>query len=138
MPQWLGAAAKCSSLTSRPVNPCVRRPPSPMTVIDSVTYSPDGARILAAGGAASVALLDGETGLLLARVLTPQHNTAAAFGRTRTRSLISTYDDGPIWEWDTDVSHALDFACRVAGRDFTEAEWAAQFGHSPYEATCPQ
>ena len=51
------------------------RPPADIATegVDSVTYSPDGARILASGGAASVALLDGETGLLLARVLTPQH-----------------------------------------------------------------
>ena len=115
------------------------RPPAAIAndVIDSVTYSPDGARILAAGGAASVALLDGETGLLLARVLTPQHNTAAAFRQDPDSVLISTYDDGPIWEWDTDVSHALDFACRVAGRGFTEAEWASQFGSRPYRQTCP-
>jgi len=106
-------------------------------VIDSVTYSPDGTRILAAGGAASVSMLDGRTGLLLARVLTPQHNTAAAFREDPESVLISTYDDGPVWLWDTDADRAVDFACRVAGRDFTEAEWAAQFGTRPYQETCP-
>ena len=57
------------------------RPPADVATegVYFVTYSPDGARILASGGAASVALLDGETGLLLARVLTPEHDTAAVF-----------------------------------------------------------
>jgi DNA-binding SARP family transcriptional activator/WD40 repeat protein len=107
-------------------------------VVDSVTYSPDGTSILAAGGAASVSLVDGRTGLLVARVLTPQHNTAAAFREDPESVLISTYDDGPVWLWDTDVDHALDFACRVAGRDFTEAEWAAQFGTRAYQEVCPE
>ena len=41
-------------------------------------------------------------------------------------------------EWNTDVTHAVDFACRVAGRGFTEAEWSAQFGSRPYQETCPR
>jgi len=106
-------------------------------VVASVTYSPDGARILASGGAASVALLDGETGLLLGRVLTPQHNLAAAFRKDPDSVLVTTHGDGPVFEWDTDVDHAVDFACRVAGRGFTEAEWSAQFGSRPFQETCP-
>ncbi len=106
-------------------------------VVDSVTYSPDGGRILAAGGSASVALLDGETGLLLARVLTPQHDTAAAFLADPDSVLIATQGDGPVFVWDTDVERAADYACRVAGRDFTKAEWSAQFGLRPYRETCP-
>ena len=35
---------------------------------------------------------------------------------------------GPVQEWDTRVDNALEFACRVAGRDLTEAEWTEQFG----------
>lgn len=117
-------------------------PPAPPAVIanevvDSVSYSPDGARILAAGGAASVALLDGETGRLLSRVLTPQHNVAAVFREDPDSVLISTYEDGPVYEWNTDVDRATAFACRVAGRGFTEAEWSAQFGSRPYQETCP-
>lgn len=102
-----------------------------------MTYSPDGTHILAAGGAASVALLDAETGLLLARVVTPQHATAAVFGEDPDSVLISGHGDGPGWDWGTAVGHAVDFAYRVAGRDLTEAEWSAQFGDRPYQRTCP-
>ena len=33
---------------------------------------------------------------------------------------------------------AIEFACRVAGRDFTEDEWADHFGDRPYQHVCPQ
>jgi len=50
---------------------------------------------------------------------------------------ISTHFDEPVWEWDTDVGRAVDFACRVAGRDLTEAEWSGQLGDRPDQETCP-
>ena len=31
----------------------------------------------------------------------------------------------------------LEFACRLAGRDFTEAEWRQHFGGRPWQPTCP-
>ena len=98
---------------------------------------PDGRRILASGESASVALVDGETGLLLARVLTPQRGNAAGFREDPDSVLIATVGNGPVYEWDTDVDHAVEFACRVAGRGFTEAEWSAQFGGRPFQETCP-
>jgi hypothetical protein len=45
---------------------------------------------------------------------------------------------GPVYEWNTDLERAVAFACRMAGRDFTEAEWAAQFGTRAYQETCPR
>lgn len=105
--------------------------------IGSVTYSPDGHRILASGNAASVALLDGATGLLLARVLTPEAVTTAGFRADPDGVLIATTGDGPIYEWDTDPDRAIAYACRVAGRGFNEAEWTAHFGGRPYQETCP-
>ena len=62
----------------------------------------------------------------------------AAFGRAPDSVLSVGLGKGPVYEWDTDVEHAVQFACRVAGRDFTEAEWSAQFGDRPYRETCPQ
>jgi hypothetical protein len=44
---------------------------------------------------------------------------------------------GPVLEWDTRVEDAVDFACAVAGRDFTQAEWTEQFGDRPYQQACP-
>jgi len=116
------------------------RPPATVstTTVHAVTYSPDGRRIVTSGAVPSVALLDGETGLLLARVMTPRAYTGGAeFGRNPDSVLIAAEGNGPVFEWNTDVTHAVDFACRVAGRGFTEAEWTAQFGSRPYQETCP-
>jgi hypothetical protein len=30
---------------------------------------------------------------------------------------------GIAWTWDLDVGHAIEFACAVAGRDFTAQKW---------------
>ena len=85
-----------------------------------------------------VALWDGHTGELLARVVTPERFTVAGFGQDLESVLIVGEFGGPIFEWDTRPEHAVEFACRVAGRDFTEAEWADHFGDRPYQHICPQ
>ena len=51
--------------------------------------------------------------------------------------MIAT-DFGGLYEWNTDPGHALEFACRLAGRDFTEAEWRQHFGDRPRQPTCPE
>jgi hypothetical protein len=51
--------------------------------------------------------------------------------------LIPSEGSGPVYRWDTRTESATAFACRLAGRAFTEAEWAEFFGDRPYEATCP-
>ena len=39
--------------------------------------------------------------------------------------------------WDLDPEHQFEFACRVAGRDLTEAEWRTYLsGFGPPESTC--
>ena len=106
--------------------------------LHDVTYSPDGRHIVVTGAAPGVTLLDAATGLPLARVVTPRaYLGGAGFGRDPGTILIAAEGSGPVYEWDTDVTHAVDFACRVAGRGFSKAEWSAQFGSRPYQATCP-
>jgi WD40 repeat protein len=105
--------------------------------IESLTYSADGERILTAALDATVGLWDAETGLQLARVLTPSFPVAAAFREDPDRVLIAPLWGGPLYEWNTSIRHAMGFACRVAGRGFTEAEWSAHFGDRPYRQLCP-
>lgn len=109
------------------------------TSLHDVAYSPDGSRIVATGLGPSVTVLDAATGLAVARVVTPRaYVGGAGFGRDPGTILIAAEGSGPVYEWNTDVTHAVDFACRVAGRGFTEAEWSAQFGSRPYQETCPR
>ena len=105
--------------------------------VDSLTYSPDGSRILTAANDGTVGLWEGETGQLLAHVEIPQRPIAAEFGEDPDSVIVAPLWEGPVYEWDTRVDHAVEFACRVAGRDFTEAEWVDHFPDRPYQETCP-
>jgi hypothetical protein len=40
--------------------------------------------------------------------------------------------------WDLDASHCDTIACKLAGRNLTEAEWQQYLPGRPYRATCPQ
>jgi WD40 repeat protein/DNA-binding SARP family transcriptional activator len=104
----------------------------------TMTYSPDGSRIVTTAADGSASLWDGATGDLLGTVLLPERVTASAeFARDGHTVVIAT-DYGSAYLWDPSVSHARMFACRLAGRDFTRVEWGEAFGNRPYQQTCPQ
>jgi WD40 repeat protein/DNA-binding SARP family transcriptional activator len=105
--------------------------------IFSVAYSPDATRILTAGSDASAALWDAETGRLVARVATPGLLSVAQFLDDGRSVLIADGYEGSVYRWDTRPGYAVDFACHVAGRDITKAEWSAQFGDRPFQEVCP-
>ena len=121
--------------TGRPTRPAVL---GHRDSVISLNYSPDGQRLLTGGSDTSVGLWDAEAGVLLARASTSQRLPNAVFGTEPDRVLIANnWGDGPVFEWDTNVERSLAFACRVAGRDFTEVEWQANFGSRPFQETCP-
>jgi len=105
--------------------------------VGGVTYSADGSRVLTSGDDASDALWDGVTGELLARVSMPERFTWAGFGDDADSVVIVAQQGGPIYLWDSRPERAVDFACRIAGRDFTENEWSEHFGERPFQETCP-
>jgi hypothetical protein len=90
------------------------------------------------GGAdGSVSVFDGATAALLGSVVVPHRTLAAADFLTDGRTVvIAAYDDG-IYLWDTGVEHAIEQACRTAGRDLTTTEWRDNFGGRPYRKVCP-
>jgi hypothetical protein len=51
------------------------------------------------------------------------------------RMLINYLSDAR--EWPTDVRAWTRFACRVAGRDLTPAEWHDLLPNRPYRPVCP-
>jgi WD40 repeat protein/DNA-binding SARP family transcriptional activator len=104
----------------------------------SVAYSADGSRVVTTGEDGSVSLWDGATGELLGSVLLPERvSSGADFGADAATVLIGT-EYQSVYVWDTGLTRALDFACKIAGRDFTATEWREAFGDRAYQETCPQ
>jgi hypothetical protein len=46
--------------------------------------------------------------------------------------------DPAVYVWDPSARRAVTFACRAAGRDLTEAEWAEHFPGQPFRSVCPE
>ena len=103
----------------------------------SVSYSPDGSRVLTAAYDGSVSLWDATTGELLGTVVMPVRVRATADFAADGHSAVIVSDVAGVYLWDTSIDHALEFACRLAGRDLTQVEWRESFGDRPYEETCP-
>jgi hypothetical protein len=94
-------------------------------------------RILTAGSDASAALREAESGRLVARVVTPTPLSLAQFLNDGLSVLIADQYGRSVYRWDTRPGYAVDFACRMAGRDITTAEWSDQFGDRPFQEVCP-
>jgi WD40 repeat protein/DNA-binding SARP family transcriptional activator len=107
-------------------------------VVTTLTYSTDGERLVSSASDATVAIWDARTGRSLARLTTPSRFVRAGFDDDGHSVLIATEGDGPVIRWDTRISSAITFACRMAGRQLTRSEWAGWFGDRPYEETCPR
>ncbi len=105
--------------------------------LTSLVYSPDGGRILTSSYDASAALWDAGSGELVARVVTPTRLAVSEFLADERSVLIADPYAGSVHRWDTRMEYAVDFACRLAGRDLTKAEWAEQFGDRSFQETCP-
>jgi WD40 repeat protein len=102
----------------------------------TVGFSPDG-RLLVAGSS------DQTTTLLDLRSRKPLGN---AFPNEQAAITIPTFEpNGDLFinylsngeEWPIDVRTWERYACQVAGRDLTRAEWADLLPNRPYQRLCP-
>jgi WD40 repeat protein len=105
-------------------------------VVESLTYSEDGAWLVSTAPNSTVALWDAETGLLTSRVVTHSGQAVSGFIEGHDTVLIAPVLDGPLVTGDTRIVHALGFACAIAGRDLTEDEWREAFGDRPDQSVC--
>jgi WD40 repeat protein len=102
----------------------------------SLVYSADGSQVLTTAGDSTAVLWNGRTGLVDAQVVTPLRSAAATFVTGGDDVLIAPEDEGPVFRWSPGIDDAIRFACTVAGRDLTEAEWRDVFLDRPYRHTC--
>ena len=111
---------------------------SPIEVGENVSYSPDGSQF-ASVVADWIRIWDGRTGAYRAGVPLPGTTSGAtvSFLPDGTGLLVSTLD-GRTWTVDTRLTTWVERACRIAGRNLTENEWAQFFPDRPYQVTCRQ
>jgi WD40 repeat protein len=106
--------------------------------VQRVAYSSDGTTVASAGNDGRIALWDRGTGDLLATVTPgPPNVWAAAEYLPDNHNLVVANRDGTVYTWDTKLEPWIAFACGVAGRNLTEAEWRDAFPDRGYHPTCP-
>ena len=106
--------------------------------VESVTFAPDKATFVTTGRDGAVKLWASTSQELLGSVLPlgPNHRVRASF--LAPDRVVLAFDTGQIFEWDPRPDAWEAYACRVAGRNFTKAEWAELFPGQAYRTTCSQ
>ena len=107
-------------------------------IVESVTFAPDYASFVTTGQDGAVKLWETATHHLLGSILPlgPNHPVRASF--LAADRLLMVYDTGEIFEWDPRADSWEAYACSVAGRNLTKAEWQDLFPGQAYRVTCPE
>jgi WD40 repeat protein len=103
---------------------------------EHIAYSPDGSRLVSADSTGRVSLWDGRTAELLGTVAPSSEMSTPVFLADNRTVLIPAWD-GAVYEWDTSLEHATDFACDVVGHGFTSSQWEELLPNHTFEDTCP-
>lgn len=118
-------------------------PVRPFTVahpgnVSGISFSPDGSRLITGAEDGSVVLWDTENATQVARVSLPTAgSTMAGFRPDGTLLLAQGFNaEAAVYVWDPSRDRAIEFACRAAGRELTDAEWSDTFGDLPYQEVC--
>jgi WD40 repeat protein len=105
-----------------------------------LNYSDDGELLVSGAEDGGVSLWDASTLDRQATVYPPHKGdpvpVAGQFIGETHDVAIASYD-GKVYRWETDLDRAIDFACRMAGRNLTEEEWADYLPAQPYQSICP-
>ena len=133
--------------TRRPFGPALR---GLGFEVDGVAYSRDGSTLAATTvGLGTTRLWDAATGTPIGDELTPgrtpftertlgidhSYPSQPAFSRDGT-TLYTPVVDGSVVTWDLRPSSWVEAACKLAGRNLTEAEWRQHVGDQQYRKTC--
>ena len=118
----------------------VRAFPGSRGFIREVESTTDGSTIAVLGGDRVVNLYDVGTGVQLGSPLTIPDDeiNEMAFSLDGDTLAYGGGIDRPLRIIDLDTDHWAAAACRLAGRNLTEEEWATNVGDlAPYRSTCP-
>jgi hypothetical protein len=104
-----------------------------------LSFAPDGSQF-AAIQADRIRVWDGRTGEYQASLGLPAGLTAdpSISYLPDSSGLLVTAKDSRTWRVNTRTSTWVARACRIAGRNLTQAEWEQFFPGSPYRLTCPR
>jgi WD40 repeat protein len=107
-------------------------------VVESVTFAPDMASFVTTGLDGVVKLWDAATYEILGSFtpIGPNHRVRASFVADDRVMIVD--DTGQVLEWDPRPDAWEEHACRVAGRNLTQAEWTELFADEAYRRTCPE
>ena len=98
-----------------------------------IQFSPDGTRFTTSGSG-RVGLWDARTRGYLGAV--PAEGEAHAGFAPGTSDVLIASVDGEVSVWDPGPEAAVEAACRIAGRELTEAEWRAYLPERDREPVC--
>jgi WD40 repeat protein len=108
------------------------------TYVDSVAWSPDGSRLVTAGYDGTVRLYNAHTGQQIGTPLPAlgANSPYATFSPDR-RTILVTDATGRVWLYPATAAGWITYACRLANRELTRAEWSTFVPGHPYQQVCP-
>ena len=108
-------------------------------IVPWLAFSADGSQVVSGGFDGTVVVWDAETGGVVGRVTVAVGLGTVPVFLPDGQVLIPPWGlEHAVYVWDPSTQRAVEFACRAAGRDLTEAEWREHFGALEYRTVCPQ
>ncbi|HZC52584.1 MAG TPA: WD40 repeat domain-containing protein [Mycobacterium sp.] len=103
-----------------------------------VNWSPDGSKLVTAGGDGTVRLYDAGSGQQIGPPLTSAaSNFPGVMFSPDARSIAAADGTGRVWIYPVTVHAWAAYACQVANRNLTRAEWAKYVPGHHYQQICP-